>query len=68
MSVDISLALHAVRQEGRTVRIVPWSWWREHAEPGRDYLVLQDDTYKEWSDAEAVEAVHARKRWRDAHT
>ena len=30
------------------VRVVPWSWWREHAEPGRDYLVLQDDTYAEW--------------------
>ena len=48
MSVDISLALHAIRQEGRTVRVVPHSWWVEHAEPGRDYLVLQDDTYEEW--------------------
>jgi hypothetical protein len=42
---DIPLALHAIRQEGRRVRVVAWSWWREHAEPGRDYLVLQDETY-----------------------
>ena len=50
MSVDISLALHALRQEGRTVRVVPFSWWVEHAVPGRDYLVLQDATYAEWVD------------------
>ena len=32
------------------VRVVPFTWWREHAVPGRDYLVLQDETYAEWVD------------------
>lgn len=50
---DISLALHAVRQEGREPHVVPWSWWREHAEPGIDYLVLQDDTWRAHAEARA---------------
>jgi hypothetical protein len=51
---DISLALHAIRQEGRTVRVVPMSWYVEHhADPSRDYLVLADDTYDAWRRAHA---------------
>ena len=45
---DISLALAAAAQEGRQPRVVSHSWWKEHGEPGVDYLVLQDDTWKEW--------------------
>ena len=48
---DISLALHACRQEGREPKVVPWSWWCAHRQDGVDYLVLQDDTYWAWADA-----------------
>lgn len=46
---DISLALHALAREGREPLVVSHSWWREYAQDGEDYLVLQDDTYEAWS-------------------
>ena len=45
---DISLALAALAREGRTPQVVSHSWWVENQQPGVDYLVLQDDTWKEW--------------------
>jgi hypothetical protein len=45
---DVNLALLAAHREGRDPRVVSHSWWMANKKDGDDYLVLQDETWKEW--------------------
>jgi hypothetical protein len=51
--IDVDGYLRALRAEGREPEVISMSTWRvlsEEQRAGADWLVLQDETFKEWAD------------------
>jgi hypothetical protein len=60
----VDKTLHALEQEGRHLEVVShtWYWFVAQGAPGKDVLVLQDDTYRRYMESK-IFLHHCDARW-----